>query len=110
MLNDDMLESIQEIQEVLENDEFKELTDKQKEVLKDNFNTFIKFEYCDDGSYIFLMSENNFKNFEYYLGMEYEKDYIDTKININGNVLVIYDYDSDRTKELFELLEKNEEE
>lgn len=106
MLKNNMLESLQEVQEILRCNEFKKLTDKQKDSLNNNCD----FEYCEDGSYIFLMSENMFENFEYYLGMKQERDNINIKINLDGYVLVTYDYDSNRAKELFNLLKENEEE
>ena len=108
MLKNNILESLQEVQEILENNEFEELINEQKKALQDNFNRVINFEYCEDGGYIFLMPENTFKDFEYYIGMEYETEFIDTKFSLNGNILVIYDYDCSRAKDLFELLEENE--
>lgn len=110
MIKNNMIESLQGIQEILEGNDFKALADKQREILNSNYNTYITFEYCEDGGYIFLMSESMFKKFEYYLGMEYEKKDIVIKINLEGNVLVSYDYDSERAEELFELLKENEEE
>ena len=115
MLKNNMLESLQEVQEILEGCNFKKLTDNQKEVLNGNYNTSINFEYCgyedsEADGYILLMSESNFKKFEYFLGMEYEKDNIEIKVVLNGNVLIIYSDDSNRAKELFNLLKENEEE
>ena len=107
MLKNEMLESLKDVQEILKDcSELKEITNEQKYAMKDKFNTWINFEYCEDGGYIFLMSEENFKSFEYYLGMEYEKENIETKINSNGNILVIYSYDSERAGEIVESLSK----
>jgi hypothetical protein len=99
-----LFESISILKELLEED-FKKVTDKQKDVLRSQFNKAINFEYMEDGCYIFIMSEESFKSFNYYYGMEYETP--ESTLIINGYVLVIYEYGCERAQELFELLEEN---
>ena len=108
-IQNEMLEQIEVINDILKSD-FKEINERQQEKIKKNFNCYISFNYLEDGGYIFLMSEDSFKDFEYYIGMEYEKEYIESKVVANEIVMVIYSYDSSRTKELIEDLRKLEEE
>lgn len=104
------LESIRELLEVIESDEMKELNKAQRKFLKDRFNTYINFEYTEDANYILKMSEEAFKNFEYYLGMEYDREYILTLIKSDGEVIVEYDTDSKRLTDIFEELAELEDE
>lgn len=104
------IESIKDLLEVVEGDEMKQLNKTQRKFLKDRFNTYINFEYTEDGGYILKMSESAFGNFEYYLGMEYDKEYILTLIKSEGEVIVEYDTDSKRLSNIFEELEELEEE
>jgi hypothetical protein len=85
------VESIKDLLEVVESDEMKQLNKAQRKFLKDRFNTYINFEYAEDGGYILKMSESAFGNFEYYLGMEYDKEYILTLIKSDGEVIVEYE-------------------
>ena len=94
---------------IFNNPKLKELNEEQKECIEKNFNTHIDFEYVEDGGYTFIMEEYDFKNFEYYLGMEYEKQYIESKIVIDDIVIVTYSYDSNRTKDLIDMLNEIEE-
>ena len=57
---EEALDSLQEVKEILEGCGFKTITRKQREVLKENYNRGLDFEYCQDGGYIFLMGEDNF--------------------------------------------------
>ena len=77
MIKENILDSLREIEEILNDYEFKEATKEQKKMLRNNFNKSFNFEYCTI-QYAFLMSESSFKLFEYYMGMEYEKEYIET--------------------------------
>lgn len=104
------IESIKELLEVVESDSMKELNKSQRKFLRDRFNTYINFEYTEDANYILKMSEEAFKSFEYYLGMEYEKEYILTLIKANGYVVVEYDTESSRLADIFEELAELEEE
>ena len=85
--------------------EFKELTEKQQQLINRRFNTYINFEYCNDNGIAFIISENDFKNFEYFLGMEYEREDILTKVAIDDIVYVVYDSNNERVNELIEMLE-----
>lgn len=103
-------ESIKELLEIVESDEMKELNKKQKQYIRDRFNTYINFEYTEDANYILKMSNSDYKSFNYYLGMEYEKDYILTVIQDSNYTIVEYDTDCDRLRDIFESLEELEEE
>lgn len=109
MLKDEMLKSLEEIKAILEESEFKKVTTKQKNVMREHFNKSVNFEYCPITA-TFLMSEDAFNSFEYYLGMEYEKDEIETKINLGENILVIYSRDCDKVRDLLSLIESENEE
>lgn len=106
-IQNDMLEKIEVVNDILKSD-FKEINERQQEKIQDNFNCYVSFNYLEDGGYIFLMEKETFKTFNYYLGMEYETPEI--LITIDKNVLVSYEYDCKRAKELFELLNEFEEE
>ena len=111
-LLNEMKELIESIEIAEENKEIRKLNDSQKDMIQNNFNTYINFNYFEDDGYTFIMSPESFKRFEYYLGMEYDKEYIQSKIEINGQIIVTYEYDSERADDLFaELreLEENEE-
>jgi hypothetical protein len=88
--------------------ELSELNDNQKKYLRDRYNLLgCRFEYgIDDyGLYIIKCSEETFRRMEYYLGLEYVRDEIDTIIKQNGQVLVAYN-ENDRVSELFEKLKE----
>lgn len=105
---ENFIESLQEAIESIQDAEFKELTEEQQDKINKNYNTYINFEYSADIN-TFIMSEDAFKRFEYYLGMEYEKDDIVNKIALDGNIFVAYDIDNDRVNDLIELLEESGE-
>lgn len=105
----EMADLLQEVQGILEDCDFKTVTKEQKGILRENYNKGMIFDYCQDGGYIFLMSENDFKTFEYHMGMEYAKEEIEIKMQLNGNVLVAYYDNCERAKEIIDLLEENEE-
>lgn len=108
MNKNDLLEKMEMVKEILKGD-FNTTTDEQMEALDNRFNRGLKFDYTEDGSYIFLMSSSSFKTFEYYYGMECEKDNIDELITIDDMVYVSYNYDSERAEEIFEILRENEQ-
>lgn len=103
------IESIKELLEIVESDDMKELNKAQKKYIRDRFNTYISFEYTEDANYILKMSESAFNNFEYYLGMEYDKEYILTFIKAEGYVIVEYETASSRLSDIFEELKELEE-
>jgi hypothetical protein len=106
-MREEMLEQINELKEILESGNFKELNSEQIKSLEENFNKRIGFEYLEDGGYVFLMKKHELGSFEYYLGMEYETP--ENKIELDDNVLIVYNYGCERARELFDLLEENEE-
>ncbi len=100
-----MLEELNIVKEVLEDNKFKKINPAHKEILAGTFNKYVDFEYLEDGGYWFIMYEFDFANFEYYMGMEYEREHILYKINLGCSILVCYSYDSERAGELIELVE-----
>lgn len=105
--SENMLYSLEDALEVFKDLTFKELTREQMKAIREQFNTSIMFEYEPD-EYVFIMSCETFKQFEYYLGMEYERNDIDIKCEINGNVLVQYNIDNERVAKLIDLLESSD--
>jgi hypothetical protein len=55
------------------------------------------------------MSEGSLGNFKYYLGMEYEEEFIISQIVNSGYVIVQYDSDCERLEDIIEHLIKLEE-
>ena len=105
MLIDDLREGVNDLKDMMECD-FKQVTSEQKDILWENFNKAFNFMYCEDGGYLFVMPSKNFNSFEHYMGMEYERGYIEGRIELNGAILVAYEYGCERAKELIELLEE----
>jgi len=97
-----VLNAISEIQSVIEEATFEELTKDQLSKMNDNFNTYFRnMEVADTDIYImFNMSKRDFKNFEYYCGMEYAKDEIEYKLETTDSVLVVYGSGCERACEL----------
>ena len=99
---------IEDVEKAIENKEVKSLNTQQKIYLKDNYNSFIKFDYFEDdmGNYIVSMTKEAYKSFRYYLGMEYEDDYILQQLQDENDVIIVYDYDCKRLSHIIEELEK----
>jgi hypothetical protein len=110
MKKDQFFESIDNIKEQLEELEFKALTNEQRRILSDRFNTSIDLEYSAEDDFIFIMSISNFKAFEYYCGMEYEKDDIEYKCELDGIICVSYNSGNDRVARIIDLIDCDEEE
>ena len=102
---------IEDVEKAIENREVKTLNSKQEIYLKDHYNSFIKFDYFEDdmGNYIVSMSKGAYKSFRYYLGMEYEDDYILQQLQDENDVIIVYDYDCKRLSNIIEELEEIEE-
>ena len=96
------LESINEIYSVIEETEFEVLTKEQLSKLGNNNNTYFgRMEIADTDSYImFLIPKRSFDKFEYYCGMEYEKDEIEYKLETQDSVLVVYGSGCERASEI----------
>ena len=56
------------------------------------------------------MEKNDFAKFEYHIGMEYEKEYIESTVIINDTAMVTYSYDSTRAEQLINTLNELSEE
>lgn len=92
-------------------------TNEQRRMFRDRFNTSSSpraYAITDD-EIIFEMRKDNFGSFEYYAGMEYERDEIVLKMESEGDVLVVYNRSCSRAEDIIsmfnpELLEYNEEE
>ena len=99
---------IEEVEKAIENKEIKTLNSQQEIYLKDHYNSFIKFDYFEDdmGNYVVSMTKGAYKSFRYYLGMEYEDDYILQQLQDENEVIIVYDYDCERLSHIIEKLEK----
>ena len=109
MYKDDMRQGLKGLIEIIDSD-FRKLNNTQKGYIEDSFNTHIEFEYIEDGGYIFIMEKNDFKKFEHYLGMAYDREYIESNIIINNTVMATYSYDSTRAEALINTLNELSEE
>jgi len=96
------LESINEIYSVIEETTFEVLTKEQLSKLNEANNTYFShMEIADTDSYImFFMRKEDFSKFEYYCGMEYEKDEIEYKFESSDGVLVVYNSSCERACKL----------
>lgn len=110
MKKDQFINDIDNIKNQIEEMEFKSLTGDIKKVLRDNFNRNINFEYNSDEDFIFLMSVPDFKDFEYYYGMEYEREDINYKCELDNIVCISYNSGNERIERLIDLIESDEEE
>ena len=99
---------IEEVEEAIENKEVKTLNRQQEKYLKDNYNTLVKFDYFEDdmGNYVLSMTKTAYKLFRYFLGMEYEDDYILQQLQDENDVIIVYDYDCKRLSHIIEELEE----
>ena len=99
---------IDDVEKAIENKEVKTLNSQQEKYLKDNYNSFIKFDYFEDdmGNYVLSMTKTAYKLFRYFLGMEYEDDYILQQLQDENDVIIVYDYDCERLSNIIEELEK----
>jgi len=96
------LNAIKEILSVVEEANFEELTQEQLSKLNSAYNTYFgRMEIADTDSYImFLIPKRSFDKFEYYCGMEYEKDEIEYKLETQDSVLVVYGSGCERASEI----------
>jgi len=81
---------------------FEELTRDQLSKMNSAYNTYFgRMEIADTDSYImFFMRKEDFSKFEYYCGMEYEKDEIEYKFESSDGVLVVYGSGCERACEI----------
>ena len=97
---------IEDVEKAIENKEVKTLNSQQKRYLKDNYNLFINFDYFNNGNYVVSMTKTAYESFRYYLGMEYEDDYILEQLQYETEVIIVYDYDCERLSNIIEELEE----
>ena len=99
---------IEDVESAIENKEVKTLNRQQEKYLKDRYNSFVKFEYFEDdmGNYVVSMTKDAYKSFRYYLGMEYEDDYILEQLQYENDVIIVYNYDCERLSNIIEELEE----
>ena len=90
---------IEDVEKAIENKEVKTLS-----------TSFVKFDYFEDdmSNYIVSMTKDAYKSFRYYLGMEYEDDYILQQLQDENDVIIVYDYACERLSNIIEKLEKIE--
>lgn len=102
--------TLKEELELLETLEFKKVNAAQKQMLKNDYNFYTAgLEYAEDdwGNVIFICSNDTLRNMEYYLGLEYDKDYIEYKMSNNRKTIVSYS-GSERAEKLLGKLRENE--
>ena len=89
---------IEDVEKAIENKEVKTLS-----------TPFVKFNYFEDdmGNYIVSMTKYDYKLFRYFLGMEYEDDYILEQLQYENDVIIGYEYDCERLSNIIEKIEKN---
>ena len=101
-----MMEKIEDLKYFLEEIikmDFKDVTSEQRENLQKEYNKGMSFKYNID-NLIFIMDEYTFKNFMYYLGMEYESDNIGMNLTYDDMVIVQYIECTERLEDLFKAL------
>ena len=101
-----MLEKIEDLKEFLEEVmemDFKDVTSEQRKNLQKEYNRGMSFKYNID-NLIFIMDEYTWKNFMYYLGMEYESDNIGINLTYDDMVIVQYIECTERLEYLFKAL------
>ncbi len=99
------------IMEVEEN--LKELSNEQRKELRENFtyNLKTKFQYGKlNEKLLFSMNVEDFSNFSYYTGMEYEKDNVYFRLEYEGQLYIAYNEDCGRALDLLDIIESLEEE
>jgi len=96
------LNAINNVLSEIEEANFEELTRDQLSKMNSEYNTYFgRMEIADTDSYImFFMRKEDFSKFEYYCGMEYEKDEIEFKFESSDGVLVVYGSGCERACEL----------
>lgn len=101
-----MLDLIENMKDYLEDVELEELTQEQRTWIRDNSNTYVRFQYglTHNEEFVIRISKESFNTIEYYLGLEYERSDIVFKIEYEGEIIVVYEYDNERLKKLFEYL------
>ena len=106
-----MMEKIEDLkyflEEVMEMD-FKDVTSEQRENLQREYNKGMSFKYNID-NLIFMMDEYTWKNFMYYLDMEYESDNVGMNLTYDDMVIVQYIECTERLEDLFKALEEIDE-
>lgn len=96
------------IDEALETD-VATLNNLQRELIKDNFNTYTNFSYgrSESGNLVLHTTVNGLKQINYYLGFEYiSEEQLISKIQVGESICVMYEEGTSRVERLFELLEK----
>lgn len=95
----------------LEELEFKEVNSEQIAAINENYNCYISdLQYSENewGDVIFICSTGSFKKMQYYMGLEYEDEYIEYELYF-GNMIVVSYSGSDRASEVLEVLRKHED-
>lgn len=101
---------IEDVEEAIENKEVKTLNNQQEKYLKDNYNSFVNFDYFEDdmGNYVVSMTKTAYKLFRYFLGMEYEDEHILQQLEDENDVIIVYGYNCKRLSHIIEELEEIE--
>jgi len=104
-----MQDFLEQVNLMLEGIELTEVTSEQKQIFRKNFNTSMSIrEYAvTEDMIFFIMSENSFGSFEYYAGMEYEREHIELRIEVDGDLLVGYSRESSRAEGIINLIDSD---
>ncbi|ABO50800.1 hypothetical protein Dred_2290 [Desulforamulus reducens MI-1] len=94
-----MQELIERVKKQLEGVELQKFTEEQKVLFKNNYNCklyFFDYGLSSDGDLIVRTTRSNYNNLLYYMGFDSVKnDYVKMKIEVEENMLVIYNLDSE---------------
>lgn len=104
MLEDLLEEEMNDLMQIAEGVELQEI--KQNELSKIFTNAYFSFSYAISDTYvIFYMYKPFFGQFEYFCGMEYEKDFIKFRIETEQDIYVFYSNDSVRALKIIERID-----
>jgi hypothetical protein len=79
----------------------------QRKMFRDRFNTSScpRAYAITEDEFIFEMAHDSFGSFEYYAGMEYEREHLVLKIQSEGDLLVVYNRDCTRAENIIAMLD-----
>lgn len=95
-----MQEIIEMVKKYLEGVELQKFTDEQKVQFKNNYNCklyFFDYGLNENGDLVVHTTRSNYTNLQYYMGFDSVKnDYIRLKIEVEDNVVIIYNIENER--------------
>ncbi len=83
------------------------LNPEQKKLFRSRFNTSScpRAYAVTEDEIIFEMIKDSFGSFEYYAGMEYEREYIELKVETHTDILVVYSNESSRAFDIIAMID-----